>query len=66
MTDADSEPDDFTALDDPGFLAERARVRAELEHARETAADPAELESLFERMNAEFDSRARKSWQATA
>jgi len=43
---------DFTAMSDPDFLAERTRVRAEL----------TELTELFERLNEEFDRRARAEW----
>jgi hypothetical protein len=44
--------DDFTQLDDPAFLAERARVREELQ----------ELTERFRRLNEEFDRRARAAW----
>jgi hypothetical protein len=56
------EPTDFHGLDDPAFLAERARVRTELEQATEIAIERPELERLYEAMNSEFDRRARVAW----
>jgi hypothetical protein len=47
--------DEFTRLDDPAFLAERRRVREELQ----------ELIERYRRINEEFDRRARVTW-ATA
>jgi hypothetical protein len=44
--------DDFNQLDDPAFLAERARVREE----------PQELTERFRKLNEEFDRRARAAW----
>lgn len=44
--------DKFTQLDDPAFLAERARVRGEL----------AELTERYQKINEEFDRRARCAW----
>jgi hypothetical protein len=44
--------DDFTALDDPAFLAERKRVRDELQ----------ELAERYQKLNDEFDRRARAAW----
>jgi hypothetical protein len=43
---------DFTAMSDPDFLAERTRVREELQ----------ELTELFRKLNEEFDRRARAAW----
>jgi hypothetical protein len=61
-----SEPaDDFRALDDPAFLAQRARVRSELEHAPENALERPALERLYQAMTEELDLRARRAW-ATA
>jgi hypothetical protein len=61
-----SEPaDDFRALDDPAFLAERAHLRTELEHAPANAVERPELERLYQAMTDEFDHRARRAW-ATA
>jgi hypothetical protein len=48
---------DFTRLGDPEFLAERRRVREELEH-RPTA----ELTAEYERLSEEFLRRARLAW----
>jgi len=59
---AHPEPDDFTKLDDPGFLAERARVRELLEHCPENSADRAGLERVYAVMTQEFDRRARAAW----
>lgn len=57
-----SQPGDFTKLDDPAFLAERARTRRLLEHAPGNAVNRAELERLYEAMDAEFNRRARAEW----
>jgi hypothetical protein len=46
--------DDFTQLDDPAFLAERARVRETIES----------LTERYEALNAEFDRRAAAKWRA--
>jgi hypothetical protein len=52
-----SDSDDFSKLDDPAFLAERKRVREELEH------EPSpELTARYEQINNEFDRRARIAW----
>ena len=59
---ADDEPADFTRLDDPAFLAERARLRDRLEHVPDNAAGRAGLERLYEAMNREFDRRASAAW----
>jgi hypothetical protein len=52
-----SDSDDFSKLDDPAFLAERRRVRDEL--VREPSP---ELTARYERLNDEFDRRARIAW----
>jgi hypothetical protein len=57
-----SESADFTQLDDPAFLVERARLRERLEHVPESARDRAGLERLYEAMTEEFLSRARIAW----
>jgi hypothetical protein len=57
-----SEPADFRQLDDPAFLAERARVRGLLEHVPTNAVDRTRLERVYEAMNQEFDRRARIAW----
>ena len=57
-----SKPVDFRQLDDPAFLAERARLRGALEHLQENSVERLELERLYEAMNREFDRRARIAW----
>jgi hypothetical protein len=57
-----SESADFRQLDDPAFLAERARPRGLLEHAPANAVDRTRLERVYEAMNEEFDHRARIAW----
>jgi hypothetical protein len=52
-------PSGFDHLDDPAFLAERARVRGLLAHQPENSPGRAELERVFEAMTAEFLRRAR-------
>jgi hypothetical protein len=59
---ADDELPDFSRLDDPAFLAERARVRIQLEHGPRDAADRVGLERLYEAMTVEFDRRASAAW----
>jgi hypothetical protein len=54
-----SDSDDFTQLDDPEFLAERRRIREELEH---TPAASAELTARYQAMSEEFLRRARIAW----
>jgi hypothetical protein len=51
--------DDFATMDDPQFLAERARVRTQLEHAPEVSP---ELAARYQRLNDEFDRRASAAW----
>jgi hypothetical protein len=58
----DDEPADFSRLDDPAFLAERARVRGLLEYEPETAVGRPELERLYAAMTEEFLRRARIAW----
>lgn len=53
--------EDFTQLDDPAFLAERRRVREELEHAPAQEASP-ELTARFQQLNDEFLRRASIAW----
>jgi hypothetical protein len=55
------DPDDFSHLDDLAFLAERRRVREELEHVPENQPN-AELLSRFQQLNEEFLRRARIAW----
>ena len=61
-----SEPADFSELDDPAFLDERARVRERLEHVPENAIDRAGLERLYESMTQEFLRRARAAWSTAS
>jgi hypothetical protein len=56
-----SDTDDLSKLDDPAFLAERRRVREELEHTLEHALAGA-LVARYQRLNAEFDRRAAAAW----
>ena len=59
----DGEPADFFyQLDDPAFLAERARLRSRLEHAPENSVGRPTLERLYEAMTEEFCRRARIAW----
>ena len=51
----------FSHLDDPAFLAERARVRTELADQGE-AVNRAELERLYDTMTEEFLTRASIAW----
>jgi hypothetical protein len=53
---------DFRILDDPAFLAERRRVRDQLEHEPEGTAGHHELAELYAAMNEEFCRRARIAW----
>jgi hypothetical protein len=48
----DRDSDDFSAMNDPEFLAERARVRETLEA----------LTERYQKLNDEFDRRARIAW----
>jgi hypothetical protein len=57
-----SEPTDFTHLDEPAFLNERAHLRGRLEHTAENARGRTELERLYEAMTEEFLRRARIAW----
>ena len=57
-----SSDDDFTQLDDQAFLAERRRVREELEHTPEHEIS-ASLTDRYKRLNDEFLRRARLAWR---
>jgi hypothetical protein len=60
-----SDTDDFSQLGDPEFLAERRRVREELEHTPENQPSP-ELTARYQQLNEEFLRRASAAWaQAT-
>ena len=56
------EPSEFTHLDDPAFLDERARVRGLLEYAPQNTLGRAQLERLYAAMTEEFLRRARIAW----
>lgn len=58
-----NDSDEFTQLDDPAVIAERARIRELLEFQPECAADP-ELLDRYERITEEFDRRAKAAWAA--
>ncbi len=60
-----SDAGDFSYLDDPAFLDERARVRSLLEHVPENAVGRRELERVYEAMTVEFCRRARIAWTET-
>lgn len=57
-----SEPPDFTTMSDPDFLAERRRVREQLERVPRQSADRVRLAALDAAMDEEFDRRARAAW----
>jgi hypothetical protein len=57
-----SEEVDFRQLDDPDFLAERRRVREELERAPEQSPGRVRLTARYAEMSAEFDRRAARAW----
>jgi hypothetical protein len=61
-----SEPTDFTQLDDPAFLDERARLRERLQHVPDSASDRAGLERLYAAMTEEFLLRARLAWSGSS
>jgi hypothetical protein len=56
-----SDSDDPTLLDDQAFLAERRRVREELEHTPDSQLT-AELAARYQELNEEFLRRARIAW----
>jgi hypothetical protein len=57
---------DLTQLSDPVFLAERARVRGELEYAPEGTADRAALEDHYAALLAELERRGSHTHWITA
>jgi hypothetical protein len=59
------ESEDFTGMGDPDFLAERSRVRDDLERTP-WHADSAELAARYRRLDDEFIRRARIAWMAKA
>jgi hypothetical protein len=56
-----SEVGEFSQLDDPAFLAERRRVREELEGVPEHEQDPEQV-ARFQRLDDEFIRRASAAW----
>ena len=57
-----TEPPDFSTMTDPDFLAERRRVREQLEDLPDQSPDRARLARLYTAMDVEFDRRARAAW----
>ena len=53
--------EDYRAMSDPDFLAERRRVRDELERTPEDEVNP-ELAARFQELDEEFLRRARIAW----
>jgi hypothetical protein len=53
--------EDFSAMSDPDFLAERRLVREELEHTPEHEASP-ELAARYRNLDEEFLRRASLAW----
>jgi hypothetical protein len=56
------EDPDFTRMDDPEFLDERARVRSLLERLPVDHADCGRLAARYASMNEEFFRRASIAW----
>lgn len=56
-----AEAGDITAMDDPGLLAERRRVRQELERLP-ARAESGELAARYRALDDEFLRRARVAW----
>jgi hypothetical protein len=57
----DDESPDLTTMDDPEFLAERRRIRIMVERTPPHERSP-ELTARYQRLNDEFDRRARAAW----
>jgi hypothetical protein len=53
--------EDFSAMSDPDFLAERRRIREELQHTPEHELSP-ELTARYEKLDEEFLRRASRAW----
>lgn len=53
--------EDFSAMNDPDFLAERRRVREVLEHTPEHELSP-ELTARYQQLDQEFLRRASLAW----
>jgi hypothetical protein len=66
QTMSDSNPDEFMKLDDPSFLAERARLRGLLEDQLDSGTGREELQRRYDAMTAEFCRRARIAWTRTS
>jgi len=62
----DRPPHDFTKLDDPSFLTERARLRGLLEDQALNEAGRGELQQRYDAMTVEFCRRARIAWASTS
>lgn len=62
----DSKPDEFTKMDDPSFLAERARLRGLLEDQPGDGTVREELRRRYDAMTVEFCRRARIAWAGTS
>lgn len=56
-----NDDNEFSDLDDPAFLAERRRVREELENGPGTAVS-ASLAARYWKLDQEFLRRARSAW----
>ena len=56
MSDTETRPGDFTAMDDPTFLAERKRVREAIEELTERMAE----------LDSEFNRRAGIAWASAS
>jgi hypothetical protein len=63
---SNTEPDDFVNLDDPSFLAERARIRELLEDQLGNGTGHVELRQRYDAMTEEFCRRARIAWTRTS
>lgn len=57
--------EDYSAMSDPDFLAERRRVREELEHTPEHEVSP-ELAARYQQLDEEFLRRAALAWAQAA
>jgi hypothetical protein len=55
---------DVVAMDDPTLIAERGRIRAEIEGLPPRAPQRRQLEMLYDVSSQEIDHRARAAWSA--
>ncbi|HEY0937081.1 MAG TPA: hypothetical protein VGD91_25505 [Trebonia sp.] len=53
---------EYAAMDDPQLIAERARIRSELERLSPETDDRRSLACLYDIATAELDHRARLAW----